>query len=330
MTVHSGIELEPEPEPEPEPEIAPSASAAAALRHGHTSSFRQRGESIDEYEERLIDMAASLEKENSADVATNVGAMELLEALPAPPGAAPAALPSLPSSGGGGGGDEQQLFARLQWLQQLQREDGSPLPRKRSLSSAGHRNVPERLTAWRERAKQTVRAGQHRQSSPLDLTTAEDSDAGSASDEEVSAGSEDETFTDAADLERRWALLKRLCRDEPEPEPESMANATASTPRSKLVLGAAATAADVSATPISNDERQRTVLILMVMWMVREGGVALRLATEYVAYPVLPAQSVLRPHGVFHPHTRCLLLLRCYLLSCQLLSSLDHAMTILA
>jgi hypothetical protein len=323
MTVHSGIELEPEPEPEPEPEIAPSASAAAALRHGHTSSFRQRGESIDEYEERLIDMAASLEKENSADVATNVGAMELLEALPAPPGAAPAALPSLPSSGGGGG-DEQQLFARLQWLQQLQREDGSPLPRKRSLSSAGHRNVPERLTAWRERAKQTVRAGQHRQSSPLDLTTAEDSVAGSASDEEASAGSEDETFTDAADLERRWALLKRLCRDEPEPEPESMANATASTPRSKLVLGAAATAADVSATPISNDERQRTVLILMVMWMVREGGVALRLATEYVAYPVLPAQSVLRRHGVFHPHTRCLLL------SCQLLSSLDHGMTVLA
>jgi hypothetical protein len=109
-----------------------------------------------------------------------------------------------------------------------------------------------------------------------------------------------------------------------------MANATASTPRSKLVLGAAATAADVSATPISNDERQRTVLILMVMWMVREGGVALRLATEYVAYPVLPAQSVLRRHGVFHPHTRCLLLLCCCLLSCQLLSSLDHGMTVLA
>jgi hypothetical protein len=33
----------------------------------------------------------------------------------------------------------------------------------------------------------------------------------------------------------------------------------------------------------AQDERQHTVLILMVMWMVREGGIALRLATEYAA-----------------------------------------------
>lgn len=66
--------------------------------------------------------------------------MALLAALPAPPGVSDPGGGE--GSGGGGGGgtsqqiaDEEELRARLEWLKQLELEDGAPLMHTLSRSS---------------------------------------------------------------------------------------------------------------------------------------------------------------------------------------------------
>ena len=215
-----------------------AAAASSSAELTHTSSFRQRGESIDEYEERLCEMAAALEAETVDDAADADGAdsVALLAALPPPPGTEAAA-----SNGSRLRGrltrhqqSEGELRARLEWLKQLDREDGSPLTRS---------PVPSQIAAWRERARQTARTAQKtRQSSPLDLVTA------------GSATSDDENDEEEAELERRYARLQQLHRDE--------------------TTDAAAAVGD------STVDREKTVRTLMLLMIIREGGIALRLATE--------------------------------------------------
>ena len=91
---------------------------------GRTSSFRLHGETIDEYEHRLSLLAAAQDGDADSDGAD---AATLLASLPTPPGARGYGVTSPRLDV-----EEDELFARLEWLKQLHAEDGVPLDHSRA------------------------------------------------------------------------------------------------------------------------------------------------------------------------------------------------------